>query len=211
MQVAAGLTDDNYFFFYGPESRTGGISEAGGLLVKCALPPSGRLVSVQVILRIMPKISAGLLMYCVRGDRMEVLLVHPGGPFWMRKDAGAWSLPKGEVGSGEDALEAAKREFEEETGFHPEGEFLPLGEVVQKGGKVFRAWAFEGDCNPASFKSNTFTMEWPPRSGKTQEFPEIDRGEFFPLEEAKKKINPAQLDLIDALEQIAGSGRKQTS
>ena len=154
--------------------------------------------------------SAGLLMYRVRSGRMEVMLVHPGGPFWVKKDAGVWSLPKGEVDSGEDALEAAQREFEEETSLRPQGKFVPLGEVKQKSGKVVRAWAFEGDCDPASLKSNTFTMEWPPHSGKKQEFPEIDRAEFFPLEEARKKINPAQVALIDALEQVAETRRKRT-
>lgn len=151
----------------------------------------------------MAKISAGLLMYRLRGDRMEVLLVHPGGPFWMKKDAGVWSLPKGEIDTGEDALQAAQREFEEETGIRPQGEFIALGEVKQKSGKVVRAWAFEGDCDPASLKSNTFLMEWPPHSGKKQEFPEIDRAEFLALEEARKKINPAQVALLDALERIA--------
>lgn len=142
-------------------------------------------------------------MYRLRGDRMEVLLVHPGGPFWMKKDAGVWSLPKGEIDTGEDALQAAQREFEEETGIRPQGEFIALGEVKQKSGKVVRAWAFEGDCDPASLKSNTFLMEWPPHSGKKQEFPEIDRAEFLALEEARKKINPAQVALLDALERIA--------
>lgn len=146
-------------------------------------------------------------MYRMRGGRMEVMLVHPGGPFWMKKDAGAWSLPKREIASGEDALDAAQREFEEETGLHPGEKFLPLAEIVQKGGKIIRAWAFKGDCDPASLKSNTFTMEWPPRSGKRREFPEIDRAGFFTLEEARKKINPAQVALIDALERVIGRAR----
>ena len=140
---------------------------------------------------------------------MEALLVHPGGPFWKKKDAGAWTLPKGEVEPAEDALETARREFAEETGIQPQGEFLSLSEVVQKGGKIVRAWAFEGDCDPAAIRSNTFSLEWPPRSGRKQEFPEIDRAGFFPLEEARKKINPAQVPLLDALERIAGSKRKQ--
>lgn len=147
-------------------------------------------------------------MYRVRSGRLDVLLVHPGGPFWMKKDAGVWGLPKGEVDPGEDALDAAKREFEEETGLRAQGEFLPLGEVKQKSGKIVRAWAFEGNCDPASLKSNIFTMEWPPNSGKKQEFPEIDRAEFLSLEEARKKINPAQVPLIDALEQLAETRRK---
>lgn len=146
-------------------------------------------------------------MYRLCNSRLEVLLVHPGGPFWAKKDDGAWSLPKGEVDPGEDALEAARREFAEETGLQPQGKFVPLGEVKQKSGKAICAWAFESDCDPATLKSNTFTMEWPPRSGKKQEFPEIDRAEFFALEEARKKINPAQIALIDALERNAGSPR----
>lgn len=149
-------------------------------------------------------------MYRVRGGGVEALLVHPGGPFWKKKDAGAWTLPKGEFEPAEDALETARREFAEETGFQPQGEFLPLGEVMQKGGKIVRAWAFEGDCDPAALRSNTFSLEWPQRSGKRQEFPEIDRAVFFSLEEAKKKINPAQVPLLDALERIAGSKLKQT-
>lgn len=142
-------------------------------------------------------------MYHLRNGCVVVLLVHPGGPFWAKKDAGVWSLPKGEVDSGEDALQAAQREFEEETGIRPQGEFLALGEVKQKGGKVVRAWAFEGVCDPASLTSNTFVMEWPPHSGKKQEFPEIDRAEFFALEEARKRINPAQIGLLDTFERIA--------
>lgn len=149
-------------------------------------------------------------MFRRRSGRVEVLLVHPGGPFWKKKDAGAWTLPKGEVEPAEDALETARREFTEETGIHPQGEFLPLGEAVQKGGKVVRAWAFEGDCDPAALRSNTFALEWPPRSGKKQEFPEIDRAAFFTLDEARKKINPAQVALVDALEGIVGSKLKRT-
>lgn len=141
---------------------------------------------------------------------MEVLLVRPGGPFWKKKDAGAWTLPKGEVEPAEDALETARREFTEETGLQPQGEFLPLGEVVQKDGKVVRAWAFEDDCDPAALRSNTFTLEWPPRSGKNPEFPEIDRAAFFTLDEARKKINPAQVALVDALGRIAGCKPKPT-
>lgn len=147
-------------------------------------------------------------MYRVRDERVEVMLVHPGGPFWKKKDAGAWSLPKGEVESGEDELRAAMREFEEETGLRLEGEFVPLGEVKQKSGKVVRAWAIEGDCDPASIKSNTFMLEWPPRSGKEQEFPEVDRAEFFSLDEARRRINPAQIVLIDSLEKITESRHK---
>jgi predicted NUDIX family NTP pyrophosphohydrolase len=147
----------------------------------------------------MATVSAGLVMYRRRSGEVEVLLVHPGGPLWAKRDAGAWSIPKGEVNPGDDELSTAKREFNEETGVAPEGEFIPLGSVTQKGGKVVRAWAFEGDCDPAVIKSNTFVMEWPPRSGKKQEFPEVDRARFFTLEEAKDKINPAQVTFLQEL------------
>jgi len=147
----------------------------------------------------MATVSAGLVMYRRRSGEVELLLVHPGGPLWAKKDAGAWSIPKGEVNPGDDELSTAKREFKEETGVAPEGEFIPLGSVTQKGGKVVRAWAFEGDCDPAVIKSNTFVMEWPPRSGKKQEFPEVDRARFFTLEEAKDKINPAQVAFLQEL------------
>lgn len=150
------------------------------------------------------------MMYRMRGGRVELLLVHPGGPFWNKKDAGAWSIPKGEISAGEDELDAARREFSEETGIFPQGEFIPLGQIVQKGGKVVRAWAFEGDYDPATLKSNTFTMEWPPRSGKQQEFPEIDRAAFFTPEEARIRINPAQAEFIDALERMTGERTRET-
>jgi len=127
------------------------------------------------------------------------LLVHPGGPFWKNKNAGAWTIPKGEIAPGEDALATAKREFEEELGLKAEGSFIELKPIKQKGGKVVRAWAFEGDCDPGQVKSNTFTMEWPPRSGKMTEFPEVDRAEFFNLEKAKEKINEAQIPLLEEL------------
>src|SRR5687767_12795235 len=127
----------------------------------------------------MPKLSAGLLMFRRRQGVIEVFLVHPGGPFWAKKDLGAWTLPKGEYTESEDPLDAAKREFEEETGIQPNGEFIPLGQIRQTGGKIASAWAFEGDCDPSKIRSNLFSMEWPPRSGRMQEFPEIDRGEWF--------------------------------
>ena len=130
---------------------------------------------------------------------MEFLLVHPGGPFWKNKDAGAWTIPKGEIQSGEAPLAAAQREFAEEMGFLPQGEFLPLTPVKQKAGKLIHAWAVAGDCDTLTFKSNTFTIEWPPRSGRRQEFPEIDRAAFFNLAKAKEKINPAQLKLLEEL------------
>jgi len=148
----------------------------------------------------MAKKSAGLLMYRIRGGVPEVLLVHLGGPLWAKKDSGAWSIPKGELAANEDALSAAKREFTEELGTLPEGEFVPLGEIHQKGGKTVVALAFECDCDPAAIRSNTFTMEWPPRSGKKREFPEVDRAQFFAIAVAKKKINPAQAELLSRLE-----------
>jgi predicted NUDIX family NTP pyrophosphohydrolase len=154
----------------------------------------------------MPKISAGLLMYRRRNGRLEVLLVHPGGPFWAKKEQGAWSIPKGEVERGEDAFSTAKREFEEELGLRPEGDFTELGSVEQKGGKSVQAWAFEGNCDPASIHSNKFLMEWPPRSGKTQEFPEVDRAQFFDMKEAKQRINSAQAELLANLERIFAPG-----
>ena len=153
----------------------------------------------------MPRISAGLLMYRIRDGALQVLLAHPGGPLFRNRDDGAWSIPKGEIEPGEDLLAAAQREFEEETGVRPEGPFVALAPVKQKGGKIVYAWAFEGDCDPATIKSNTFTMEWPPRSGRQMRFPEIDRAEFFDLETAKKKINSGQVPLLEELETLAFS------
>jgi predicted NUDIX family NTP pyrophosphohydrolase len=149
----------------------------------------------------MPQVSAGLLMYRFQDGSVQVLLVYPGGPFFRNKDAGAWSIPKGEVELDEDLLHAAQREFEEETGIRPSGPFVELGTVTQKGGKVVHAWAVEADCDPAAIVSNTFMMEWPPRSGRQAEFPEIDKAAFFDLAEAKQKINAAQAALIDKLEE----------
>lgn len=151
------------------------------------------------MLGIMAKQSAGLLLYRLRGEQTEVLLVHPGGPFWRGKDAGAWSIPKGELEAGEDPLEAALREFAEETGVRPDGPFVSLDPVRQKGGKVVRAWAVEGDLDPAKLASNTFELEWPPRSGRRQSFPEVDRAAFFELDEASRRINPGQAPLLDQL------------
>ena len=154
----------------------------------------------------MAKRSAGLLMYR-RGDRqvLEVFLVHPGGPFWAKKDLGAWSIPKGEIGDGEDAPAAAEREFLEETGKRAEGPFLPLGEVKQAGGKVVTAWAFAGEFEAAELRSNTCRMEWPPRSGRQIQIPEVDRGEWFPVAEARRKMVPAQVALLDRLVESAES------
>jgi predicted NUDIX family NTP pyrophosphohydrolase len=138
-------------------------------------------------------------MYRRRAGGVEVLLVHPGGPFWRNKDAGAWTIPKGEPAVGEELLEAAKREFEEETGVAPVGDCAPLPPLKQKGGKVIHAWAIEGDLDPAQIRSNTFEMEWPPRSGRRAAFPEIDRAGFFSLDQARLKMNSGQVALLDAL------------
>lgn len=154
----------------------------------------------------MSKTSAGLIMYRMREDKLEVLLVHPGGPFWTKKDDGAWFMPKGELNPSEDPLAAAKREFEEETGLKPEGTLLPLGTVRQKSGKTIHAWAFEGDCDPAHLKSNTFTIEWPPRSGRQAEFPEIDRAGFFDLAQAEKKMHPVEFPLLRRLLRALNGG-----
>ena len=145
------------------------------------------------------KNSAGILLHRLRGSGIEVFLVHPGGPFWAKKDARAWSIPKGEFEAGEDPLEAAKREFKEETGFAVEGNFIELTPVKQPGGKVVYAWAVMGDCEADSIKSNTFSLEWPPRSGKRKEFPEVDRAGWFTPEVAREKILKGQLVLLEEL------------
>ena len=153
------------------------------------------------------KTSAGLLFFRTRPGTLEVLLVHPGGPFWVRKDDGAWSIPKGEISEGEDVLAAARREVEEETGAKPSGPFVALDPVRQAGGKVVFAWAVESDFDPATLRSNVFEMEWPPRSGRRQAFPEVDRAEWFSLEKAARKILKGQLPLLRQLEdrlRIAG-------
>jgi predicted NUDIX family NTP pyrophosphohydrolase len=151
---------------------------------------------------VMPRISAGLLMYRIHEGKLQVLLAHPGGPRFENKDAKAWSIPKGEVEPGEDLLEAAKREFEEETGIAPKGRFIPLTPVQQKGGKIVHAWAFEGDCDSCATVSNTIKMEWPPGSGRQIEIPESDRADFFPVDVAKRKIKAGQERLIEELERI---------
>lgn len=152
----------------------------------------------------MAKLSAGLLLYRRRQMALEVLLVHPSGPFWAKKDEGAWTIPKGEAGAGEDLLACAKREFTEETGFAPAGRYTPLAPVRQAGGKRVHAWAVEGELDPAAVHSNSFSLEWPPRSGRVREFPEIDRAQWFELPEARRKINPGQLPLLDELERVVG-------
>jgi predicted NUDIX family NTP pyrophosphohydrolase len=147
----------------------------------------------------MPQKSAGLLMYRLTGDGPEFLLVHPGGPFWTRKDDGAWSIPKGLYEPAEDPLAAAKREFEEETGCRPQGDPTWLGEFRYASGKILSAWALEGDFDLAGFQSNTFAMEWPPRSGRTAEFPEADRAGWFGPDVARAKILKSQLPILAAL------------
>jgi predicted NUDIX family NTP pyrophosphohydrolase len=154
----------------------------------------------------MPKHSAGLLMYRRSGADFAVLLVHPGGPFWAAKDLGAWSIPKGEHAPGEDALAVALREFVEETGARPTGAVTSLGEVVQAGGKRVRGFALEGDFDPAALVSNTFELEWPPRSGRIARFPEVDRAEWFSPAEALRRILPGQRPFIDRLAQLLAAG-----
>ena len=142
-------------------------------------------------------------MYRSRANKVEFLLVHPGGPFWRKKDAEAWTIPKGEIEESEEALATAKREFEEELGIKPTGPFIELAPVRQKGGKIIHAWAFEGEVDPDRISSNVFSMEWPPRSGRLPEFPEVDRAAWFDLETAKSKINPAQIALLEEAQQKA--------
>jgi predicted NUDIX family NTP pyrophosphohydrolase len=147
----------------------------------------------------MPRKSAGLLLFRRRDTGIEVLLVHPGGPLWAKKDEGAWSIPKGELGAGEDPLAAAQREFAEELGTPVHGEFIALEPIRQASGKVVVAWAVEADFDPATLVSNPFSLEWPPQSGRYQDFPEVDRAEWFSIEDAERKINPRQLPLLERL------------
>lgn len=154
----------------------------------------------------MTKQSAGILVFRRFADTIEVFLVHPGGPFWAKKDAGAWSIPKGEYAEDEDALDAAKREFQEETGLAIEGTFLLIGTAKQSGGKIITAWAIEANLDPSSVKSNMFDMEWPPKSGRTQAFPEIDKARWFTLEEAREKLLKGQVAFLDRLvDMLTGS------
>lgn len=151
-------------------------------------------------------LSAGLLMYRRRAGHLEVLLAHPGGPFWTNRDDGAWTIPKGLVDDGEDYLATAKREFEEELGTTPNADrYLELGEIRQKAGKTVVAFAFEGDLDPAAIESNTFKAEWPPRSGQWRSFPEVDRAAFFSLDVARIKMNPAQAEFLSRLETLVSS------
>jgi predicted NUDIX family NTP pyrophosphohydrolase len=157
----------------------------------------------------MPTPSAGILLYRRRADPLEVLLVHPGGPFWARRDLGAWSIPKGEYEADENPLAAARREFAEELGVAPpDGPLEDLGEVRQKGGKLVHAWALEGDLDVGEISSNTFELEWPPQSGSKIEVPEVDRAEWFALEDARAKINPAQAELLDRLSRAVGAAAR---
>jgi predicted NUDIX family NTP pyrophosphohydrolase len=155
----------------------------------------------------MPKTSAGILVYRLREGRLEVFLVHPGGPFWAKKDLGAWSIPKGEFTEPEDPLEAAIREFQEETGCDIEGPFEPLAPRKQPSGKIVHAWVAEGDLDPRQIRSNTFLLEWPKGSGQQKEFPEIDRAEWFEIREARHRILPGHLAFLDDLSDLL---RKKT-
>jgi predicted NUDIX family NTP pyrophosphohydrolase len=150
----------------------------------------------------MGKKAAGVLLYRGKGSSLEVFLIHPGGPFWAKKDESSWSIPKGEFLENEDPLTAAKREFQEETGFSVEGPFVSIGSVKQSSGKVVQAWACEGDVDAAAIQSNTFQLEWPPRSGKYQDFPEADRAEWFTMDVARKKILKVQMPFLQNLERV---------
>jgi predicted NUDIX family NTP pyrophosphohydrolase len=151
------------------------------------------------------QVSAGLLMFRRSGSDLELFLVHPGGPFWAKKDAGAWSIPKGLVDQNEDKLAAAQREFTEETSLLASGPFIDIGPVRLKSGKLVYAWAFAGDCDPSKIKSNTFKIEWPPQSKQMKEFPEIDQARFFSVTEARQRINQSQVPFIDRLVQIVST------
>jgi predicted NUDIX family NTP pyrophosphohydrolase len=158
--------------------------------------------------RTMSKRSAGLLLYRESPTGLEVLLVHPGGPFWARKDDGSWSIPKGKFDESEDPFAAAKREFEEETGAAVSGDAIPLGDVRQPGGKIVYAWAMRVELDPGQLKSNTFRMEWPPRSGREQEFPEVDRAQWFAMDLARQKILKDQVPLLTRLAAELGRTRE---
>ena len=157
------------------------------------------------------KQSAGILMYRFQDSQLQVLLVHPGGPFWAKKDAGAWSIPKGEFAEGEDPLDAAKREFREETGCAIDAALIPLRPLKQRGGKLVYAWMVEGNCDPAAINSNIFTIEWPPRSGHRQEFPEVDRAGWFPINEAAAKLLMGQRGFLEELSRNLTNSEPQSS
>jgi predicted NUDIX family NTP pyrophosphohydrolase len=148
----------------------------------------------------MRKHAAGILLHRGKGPSLEVFLIHPGGPYWANKDEGSWSIPKGEISDDEDPLKAAQREFHEETGFSVHGPFISIGSVKQSSGKIVQAWAAEGDLDASAIQSNSFRLEWPPRSGKYQDFPEADRGQWFSLAQARKKILKVQLPFLENLE-----------
>ena len=169
-----------------------------------SLPAGKALVRARTCLAVsMAPVSAGILLHRSGIGGTEVLLVHPGGPFWASKDVGAWSIPKGEVDAGEDPRATAPREFAEETGTRlPDGALDDLGSVKLKSGKLVQAFGVAGDLDPATVQSNTFELEWPPRSGRTQSFPEIDRADWFPLDAARAKLNPAQTEFVDRLEAL---------
>jgi len=152
------------------------------------------------------KISAGILVYRFTLDVLEVFLVHPGGPFWAKRDRGSWSIPKGELEEGAGLLQTAKREFREETGLPIDGEFIALTPLRQPGGKLVHAWAVNGEIDPSCVKSNTFSMEWPPRSGMQQQFPEVDRAQWFAIPEAVEKLLPGQRGFLEELKQKVGAG-----
>jgi predicted NUDIX family NTP pyrophosphohydrolase len=159
----------------------------------------------------MPKHSAGILLYRIRDGNLEVLLVHPGGPFWAKKDRAAWSIPKGEYEEGEDPFEAAKRELVEETGVRVDSPLIDLGELRQPGGKIVHAWAAGRDCDPSRIRSNTFKMVWPPNSGRLQEFPEIDRAAWYSTAVAKSKLHKGQAPFIDKLITVLGMPHEETN
>lgn len=152
----------------------------------------------------MARKTAGILLYRFREGRLEVFLVHPGGPFWAKKEQAAWSIPKGEFGDPEDPIEAARREFREETGFSVNGDFIALGAIKQPGGKVMYAWALAGDCDAGAIQSNSFQMRWPPKSGTYQCFPEVDRASWFDLQTARGKIHKGQVSFLDRLAKRLG-------
>lgn len=163
----------------------------------------GEMRAPRPTFKAMTRVSAGLLLFRRRGG-LEVLLAHPGGPYWQNKDEGAWTVPKGEIEAGEDELAAARREFAEETGYLPQGGVLSLGSARQPGGKLVHVWALADDWDPAQLRSNTFSMEWPPKSGRSQVFPEIDRAGWFALDEARRKILEGQVVFLDRLKAALG-------
>jgi predicted NUDIX family NTP pyrophosphohydrolase len=186
------------------QARRRASSPGVGRRKAAAVPPAvdGAPGDVGTSWGVASRTAAGLLMYRLRAAGVEVLLVHPGGPLWARRDIGAWSIPKGEPEPGEELLGTARREFQEETGLAPEGPFRPLGTVRQRGGKEVAAWCFPGDLDPSEVRSQTFSMEWPPRSGRRADFPEVDRAAWFSLDAARERILPGQVPLLEELERV---------